>query len=51
MRSLLVDAASLALKPPALRRGRRVKLPLIQSKDPGTLRLDNARIYELLDLP
>jgi len=31
--------------------GRRVKLPLVPSKKPGTLRLDNAKIYEAISFP
>jgi hypothetical protein len=30
---------------------RRVKLPIIHSKEPGTLHLDNERIFELIDFP
>lgn len=30
---------------------RRVTLPLIPSKEPGTLKLDNETIYELIQLP
>lgn len=30
---------------------RRVRLPLIRSKRPGKLRLDNARIFELIPFP
>jgi hypothetical protein len=29
----------------------RVALPLVGSKRPGTLRLDNARIYEVISFP
>jgi len=29
----------------------RLKLPLIRSKRPGTLYLDNARIYEIISFP
>ena len=29
----------------------RLKLPLIHSKPPGTLDLDNARIYEIISFP
>jgi len=32
-------------------RGRRVKLPIIPSKRPGTLDLDNAKIYEIIPFP
>lgn len=31
--------------------GRRVTLPLIRSKRPGTVTLDNARIYEVISFP
>ena len=31
--------------------GKRVKLPIIRSKRPGTLHLDNARIYEIISFP
>jgi hypothetical protein len=30
---------------------RRVKLPIIRSKHPGTLDLDNARIYDIIPFP
>jgi hemolysin activation/secretion protein len=30
---------------------RRVKLPLVPSKKPGTLQLDNAKIYETISFP
>jgi hypothetical protein len=30
---------------------RRVALPLVRSKRPGTVRLDNARIYEIISFP
>jgi hypothetical protein len=29
----------------------RVKLPLVPSKRPGTMRLDNARIYDVISFP
>ena len=31
--------------------GRNVRLPLLRSKRPGTLRLDNVRIYEVISFP
>ena len=31
--------------------GKRVKLPIIRSKRPGTLDLDNARIYDFISFP
>lgn len=30
---------------------RRIKLPIVRSKRPGTLRLDNAKIYEIISFP
>ena len=30
---------------------RRVKLPIVRSKRPGTVRLDNARIYDIISFP
>lgn len=33
------------------RRGRRVELPLVRSKHPGTVALDNAKIFEIIPLP
>jgi hypothetical protein len=30
---------------------RRVKLPLVPSKSPGTLQLDNAKIYDIISFP
>ena len=31
--------------------GRQVSLPIVPSKRPGSLKLDNAKIYEIIDLP
>jgi metal-responsive CopG/Arc/MetJ family transcriptional regulator len=31
--------------------GKRCKLPIIESDRPGSLHLDNAKIYELIDFP
>ncbi len=39
----------LSSKPPAARH--RVRLPIVRSKHPGALRLDNARIYEVISFP
>jgi hypothetical protein len=30
---------------------KRIKLPLVASKRPGTVRLDNARIYDIISFP
>ncbi len=31
--------------------GRRVQLPLVKSKRPGTMRIDSARIYDVISFP
>lgn len=33
------------------RRRRRVSLPLVRSKQPGTVALDNAKIFEIIPFP
>lgn len=33
------------------KRGRRVSLPLVRSKRPGSVRLDNAKIFEVIPFP
>jgi hypothetical protein len=42
LRSMLANAAKVGLKRSP---------PIIESKRPGSLHLDNARIYELIDFP
>lgn len=51
VRALLLEAAEKALREPEAPLRRRVRLPLIEGKRPGRLRLDNAKIHELIDLP
>jgi len=36
---------------PSKKRSRRVTFPLVPSKNPGTLVIDNAKIYELITFP
>jgi plasmid stability protein len=51
-KSLILRGVEQALKEPAAAAPRRkLKLPLVASKRPGTLRLDNARIYDLISFP
>jgi hypothetical protein len=33
------------------RAARRINLPIVRSKRPGTLNLDNTRIFEIIDFP
>jgi len=43
-----VDVVLSSRNPP---RARRLKLPLIDSERPGTLQLDNEKIYDLIGFP
>ncbi|HXR96805.1 MAG TPA: hypothetical protein VN709_03085 [Terriglobales bacterium] len=51
VKALLLEAAKLALDQQPTGRGRRLRVPPVRSRHPGTLRIDNARIYELIDFP
>ena len=51
VKSLILDAVAQALSPKRTTSGQRVTLPLIPSKHPGTMRLDNARIYDVISFP
>jgi hypothetical protein len=50
-KDLILRGVEQVLKGPRQKRGRRVKLPLVPSKEPGTLHLDNAKIYDLISFP
>jgi hypothetical protein len=50
LNALIVRAVEAAVPDKAVPR-RRIKLPVIHSKRPGTLYLDNERIFELIDFP
>ena len=51
VKSLLLQGAERVLSSPAPDRARRVRLPLVPSRRPGTMRLDNARIYDVISFP
>jgi hypothetical protein len=51
VKELIVRGIEAELRSPTKKRGLRVTLPLIRSKNPGTLDIDNARIYELISFP
>jgi len=48
VKAILLRGARNEIEKKLRKRGRRVKLPLIHSKAPGTLIIDNAKIAELL---
>lgn len=50
-KELILRGVETVLKVPRRKRGRRVKLPLVPSKAPGTLQLDNAKIYDIISFP
>ena len=51
-RELIVRGIEHALKErPPRKPGRRVKFPLIRSKQPGTVYLDNEKIFEIIPFP
>jgi hypothetical protein len=50
-KELILRALQLILKEGHRKSQRRIKLPLILSKQPGTLEIDNARIYDLISFP
>lgn len=49
--ALLLDAAAKAVAAGAGRSASRVRVPLVASKRPGSLRLDNARIHDAVGFP
>ena len=51
VKAVLLEAAEQVLSPGARAVVRRVALPLVRSKRPGALELDNARIYDVISFP
>jgi hypothetical protein len=51
VKELILRGVEVELQIRPKRRSRRVSLPLVASKQPGTLQLDNAKIYEIIPLP
>jgi hypothetical protein len=50
-KSLILEGVEEVLKPKSSAGGRRVTLPLVRARRPGTLVLDNARIYDVISFP
>jgi hypothetical protein len=48
---LVVRAIERYLKEGKQKSRRRVKLPIVRSKRPGKLKIDNTKIYELISFP
>lgn len=51
VKALILQAAEQVVSAEAPAAARRVRLPLIASKRPGILKLDNARIYDVIGVP
>lgn len=50
VKDLILQSVQHELRPRPRRKGR-VKLPLVHSKEPGTLHLTNDQIYEIIPFP
>ena len=51
VKQLLLRGAESVLREPVGKSVRRLKLPLLNSGEPGTLHLDNEKIYDLIGFP
>jgi mRNA-degrading endonuclease RelE of RelBE toxin-antitoxin system len=51
VKDLILRSVEDELEPHRKKAKRRISLPLIRSKRPGTVRLDNAKIFEIIPFP
>jgi hypothetical protein len=51
VKSLILRGVESVLSDSPAKPHQRVKLPLVRSKRPGTMRIDNARIYDVISFP
>jgi plasmid stability protein len=51
VKALILQGAERVLSSTERAAARRVRLPLVPSRRPGTMRLDNARIYDVISFP
>jgi hypothetical protein len=51
VKDLILRGVEVELRVQPKKRSRRVSLPIIRSKAPGTLDIDNAKIFELIPFP
>jgi plasmid stability protein len=49
--ALILRSAAAILRPPQSNEGRRDTFPIIRSKRPGSLRIDNEKINEIISFP
>jgi hypothetical protein len=50
-RFIILRGVEVELRPRSKKRTRRVTFPFVPSKKPGTLDIDNAKIYEIISFP
>jgi len=50
-KALILQGVDRVLRGDGSPAGQRVKLPLVRSKRPGTIRIDNATIYDVISFP
>jgi hypothetical protein len=51
VKELILRGVEGELRPRPKKRARRISFPLVPSKKPGTLQIDNAKIFELVPFP
>ncbi len=51
IKQLLLRGAEIVLREPVEKQVRRLALPILNSGEPGTLHLDNEKIYDLIGFP
>jgi hypothetical protein len=51
IKELVLRGVEVELRSNAKKRGKRVSLPLVRSKRPGSLKVDNVKIYDLISFP
>ena len=50
-KELILQGVEQVLDKPSQKKKKRIELPLVRSKQPGTLELDNERIFEIISFP
>ncbi len=51
VKELILRGVEVELRSKAAKKGKRVSLPLVPSKRPGSLEVDNDKIYDLISFP
>lgn len=51
VKEIILRGVEVELHPQANKAKKKLKLPLLESKEPGTLDLDNERIFEIISFP